>query len=84
MNSKLFDHLAKTFGIAEEKLLPDATLDSLRLDLLAVIEFLFQIEDQLHIRISDQPNPPRTLDEMVLLIEPLMPENQQGQAALAA
>ena len=46
MNSDLINLFAETFGIAEEKLLPDATLESLGLDSLAVIEFLFQIEDQ--------------------------------------
>lgn len=81
MNSQLINLFAETFGIAEEKLLPDATLESLGLDSLAVIEFLFQIEDQFHIQIPDQPNPPRTLAEMVELIEPLMPKSQAGSTA---
>ena len=74
MNSDLINLFAETFGIAEDKLLPSATLESLGLDSLAVIEFLFQIEDQFHIQIPDQANPPRTLEEMVQLIEPLMPK----------
>ena len=84
MNSDLINLFAETFGIAEEKLLPDATLESLGLDSLAVIEFLFQIEDQFHIQIPDQPNPPRTLDDMVQLIAPLMPKGQLGNSAPAA
>ena len=83
MNSDLINLFAETFGIAEEKLLPGATLESLGLDSLAVIEFLFQIEDQFHIKIPDQASPPRTLDEMVQLIEPLMPKNPPGSAAAA-
>ena len=78
MNSDLINLFAETFGIAEDKLLPGATLESLGLDSLAVIEFLFQIEDQFHIQIPDQASPPRTLDEMVQLIEPLMPKNLPG------
>ena len=73
MNSDLINLFAETFGISEDKLLPDATLESLGLDSLAVIEFLFQIEDQFGIQIPDQANPPRTLHEMVQLIEPLLP-----------
>ena len=88
MTSDLINLFAETFGIAEDKLLPGATLESLGLDSLAVIEFLFQIEDQFHIQIPDQANPPRTLDELVQLIEPLMaknlPKNQPGSAAVAA
>ena len=79
MNSDLLNLFAETFGIAEEKLQPGATLESLGLDSLAVIEFLFQIEDQFGIQIPDQASPPRTLDEMVQLIEPLMP--QRGSTA---
>ena len=74
MNSDLINLFAKTFGIAEDKLLPGATLESLGIDSLAAIEFLFQIEDQFGIQIPDQANPPRTLDEMVQLIEPLLPK----------
>ena len=83
MNSELINLFAGTFGIAGEKLLPGATLESLGLDSLAVIEFLFQIEDQFGIQIPDQANPPRTLDEMVQLIEPLMPNRPVGNAGAA-
>lgn len=73
MNSDLIQLFVETFGIVPEKLLPDATLESLGLDSLAVIEFMFQIEDKFGIQIPDQANPPRTLGEMVQLIEPLLP-----------
>jgi acyl carrier protein len=84
MNSDLLNLFAETFGIAEERLLPGATLESLGLDSLAVIEFLFQIEDQFHIQIPDQANPPRTLDEMLQLIEPLLLQGNLGNAEAAA
>ena len=83
MNSDLINLFAATFGIAEEKLLPGATLESLGLDSLAVIEFLFQIEDKFGIQIPDQANPPRTLDEMVQLIEPLMPRRTAASGGVA-
>ena len=81
MNTDLINLFAETFGISEEKLLPGATLESLGLDSLAVIEFLFQIEDKFHIQIPDQANPPRTLDEMLQLIEPLMPKSPPASPA---
>lgn len=84
MNSDLIKLFAETFGIAEDKLLPAATLESLGLDSLAVIEFLFQIEDQFNIQIPDQPSPPRTLEEMMQLIEPLMPKTPFGSAGSPA
>ena len=82
MNSDLINLFSETFGIAEDKLQPGATLESLGLDSLAVIEFLFQIEDRFGIQIPDQASPPQTLDEMVQLIEPLMP--QPGSADTGA
>ncbi|MES2400830.1 MAG: acyl carrier protein [Pseudomonadota bacterium] len=84
MNSDLINLFAETFGIAEDRLLPEATLESLGLDSLAVIEFLFQIEDKFGIQIPDQANPPRTLDEMVQMIEPLMPQGGQGDMGTSA
>ena len=84
MNSDLINLFAETFGIAEEKLVPGATLESLGLDSLAVIEFLFQIEDQFNIQIPDQASPPTTLDDMVQLIEPLMPKGQAISPGTAA
>lgn len=80
MNSELLQLFSETFGITEDKLLPDATLESLGLDSLAVIEFLFQIEDKFKIQIPDQASPPRTLAEMVLLIEPLLPTSPTAGA----
>ena len=84
MNADLIKLFAETFGIAEDKLLPAATLESLGLDSLAVIEFLFQIEDQFNIQIPDQASPPRTLDEMIQLIDPLMPKTTFGSAGSPA
>ena len=84
MNSELINLFSETFGIVEEKLVPGATLESLGLDSLAVIEFLFQIEDQFQIQIPDQASPPRTLEDMVQLIEPLMPKGQSSGPGAAA
>ena len=80
MNSDLINLFSETFDISGDKLLPGATLESLGLDSLAVIEFLFQIEDKFGIQIPDQANPPRTLDEMIQLIEPLLPHPSAGIA----
>lgn len=73
MNSDLMQLFAQTFDIKPDRLLPEATLESLGLDSLAVIEFLFQIEDKFGIQIPDQATPPSTLGEMMQLVMPLMP-----------
>ena len=82
MNTDLINLFAKTFGIPEDLLQLGATLESLGLDSLFVIEFLFQIEDRFHVQISDQANPPRTLDERAQPIDPLTPKNPPESLAL--
>ena len=78
MNSELMQLFAQTFEINEDRLQPEATLESLGLDSLAVIEFLFQIEDKFGIQIPDQASPPGTLGEMAQLIAPLLPNGSMG------
>lgn len=83
MNTDLMQLFAQTFDISKERLHPAATLESLGLDSLAVIEFLFQIEDKFGIQIPDQASPPNTLGEMAQLVAPLLPGNETGSLGLA-
>jgi acyl carrier protein len=70
--AQLAEVFSQAFDIAQDKLKPEATLEDLGLDSLAVIEFLFQVEDKFGIQIPDQAAPPRTFGEMVALIAPLL------------
>lgn len=70
--TQLIELFAETFDIPRDRLKPDATLENLGLDSLAVIEFLFQTEDKFGIKIPDQTAAPRTFGEMVALIAPLL------------
>ncbi len=83
MNTDLMQLFAQTFDIEKDRLLPEATLESLGLDSLAVIEFLFQIEDKFGIQIPDQASPPSTLGEMTQLVMPLLPRGTSGALAAA-
>ena len=70
--TQLIELFAETFDIPRDRLKPDATLENLGLDSLAVIEFLSQTEDKFGIKIPDQAAAPRTFGEMVALIAPLL------------
>ena len=72
VQTQLIELFAETFDIPRDKLTPDATLENLGLDSLAVIEFLFQTEDKFGIKIPDQAAPPRTFGEMMALIAPML------------
>lgn len=45
--------MAEQFDLKLEDLSPDAQLDSLGLDSLSVIEFMFTLEDELNIKIAN-------------------------------
>lgn len=45
--------MAEQFDLKLEDLSPDAQLDSLGLDSLSVIEFMFTLEDELNIKITN-------------------------------
>ena len=83
MNTNLMQLFSETFDISKDRLLPEATLESLGLDSLAVIEFLFQIEDKFGIQIPDQASPPATLGEMAQLISPLLPKGSEGSVTVS-
>jgi acyl carrier protein len=46
--------LTEKFSVPEEKIRPDATLDSLGLDSLDLIEVLFEVEDAFNVRVPQE------------------------------
>ena len=57
--------IAERFGLPIEILVPQATMASLNIDSLSMIEFLFEMEDKLGISLSDSRVPLKTLDDIV-------------------
>ena len=55
MSQPVIDLLVETFGLKPEQLTPDATLQSLGLDSLSIVEFMFEIEDRYKIKLPDAP-----------------------------
>ena len=52
------------FGVAIEKLQPEATMESLNIDSLSMIEFLFDMEDKFGISLGDSREPLKTLGDV--------------------
>ncbi len=73
--------IVEQFDLKKEALVPDATLESLGLDSLSVIEFMFNIEDEFKIKLSDIPlENIKTLQDVINIIEKQVAE-QHGKAA---
>ena len=73
------DMMVKQFDLKLENLTPDATLESLGLDSLSVIEFTFNLEDELKITMPEERVELKTLQDVVSLVDKLLAE-QKGSA----
>lgn len=61
--------MVKQFDLKKNDLTPDATLESLGLDSLSVIEFMFNIEDDLKIKLPDERIELKTLQDVVNVLD---------------
>jgi acyl carrier protein len=73
------DMMVKQFDLKLEDLTPDATLEGLGLDSLSIIEFTFNLEDELKITMPEERIELKTLQDVVNLIDKLIAE-QKGAA----
>jgi acyl carrier protein len=71
--------MVKQFDLKLEDLTPDATLEGLGLDSLSVIEFTFNLEDELKLKMPEERIELKTLQDVVNLVDKLIAE-QKGTA----
>jgi acyl carrier protein len=72
----LVDILARDYCVAREQIQPEATLDTLGLDSLSVLELMFKIEDRYKVKITgDTPTDLRTVSDVVRYIDSLLAGN---------
>ncbi len=71
--------MVKQFDLKPEDLTPEATLESLGLDSLSVIEFTFNLEDELKLTMPDERVELKTLQDVVDLVDKLIAQ-QKGAA----
>jgi acyl carrier protein len=78
------DILVDKFALDRAMLTPDAGLDRLGIDSLAVLELLFDIEDRFGLKIKeDTPDSLTTIQDVVLYIDSLLAQ-RQAQEPVAA
>lgn len=64
--------LAKEFEVAPELINPTARMDQLAIDSLAVIEVMFQLEDEFKISFPQDPGELQTIGELVSCVDRLV------------
>ena len=75
--------LTKDFEVAPELIHPAARLDQLAIDSLAVIEVMFQLEDEFKISFPQDPGELSTVGDLASTIDRLVTE-QRAQVASGA
>jgi len=75
--ARLAQLLRRDFDIAAEKLVPEATLESLEIDSLRMIEILFSIEEAFGVSVPAEPGELRarvkTFGDLAAYIDTLLP-----------
>lgn len=65
---KIQSMLQEQFGLSPEQVEPGRTLADLGIESLSVIEFMFELENEFGIEISEEGEPPRTVADLVTLV----------------
>ena len=71
------DILVKKYSLPRESINPDATLESLKLDSLDLVETLFEVEDEFHIRVPQDGSinlKISTVQDIVDIVNRLVPQ----------
>jgi len=81
----LMDILVRDYGIAREQVTSEATLATLGLDSLSMLELMFKIEDRYGVKIiDDTPSDLVTVDDVVRYIDGLIARKSEARAAGAS
>jgi len=76
--------LAKEFEVAPELIHPAARMDQLAIDSLAVIEVIFQLEDEFNISFPHEPGKLQTIGDLASCVDRLTTEQRARVSSQAA
>lgn len=67
----------ENFDFPEDRFQPESTIESIGLDSLDKIEFLFALEKEFHVRIPEREVPLNSIQDMITVIERLVREQSE-------
>ncbi len=73
--SKIQSMLAKEYSLPLERLGPEQALADLGIDSLTTIEFMFKLEDEFSISLSEERGPLNTVRDIALLVDAVRHKN---------
>ena len=66
--------LAEHFDLQVSQLQPESELDKIGLDSLAIIEFMFMVEDEFKIKLPDERVEIKTVQDVITVVDRLVAE----------
>ncbi len=66
------EFLKDRLGVEPDKVVPAATLEELGVDSLMMLELMFEFEDRFNIKLSNDTAAPKTVGDMVSLMDGLI------------
>lgn len=76
----LQDILIRDYKIARDRLAPEASLSTLGVDSLGLLELMFKIEDRFHVKIpGDTPTDLSTVQDVVAYIDGLIESHPESR-----
>jgi acyl carrier protein len=69
--------MVEQFGLKSEDLQPEAQLDKIGFDSLSVIEFMFNLEDEFNIKLTDERVEIKTVADIANLVDRIIAEQKQ-------
>lgn len=68
--------MQERLGLTEEQLRPEQGLEEIGIDSLAMVEFMFDLEDAFGVRLTDERTPIRTIQDIADLIDQALAAQQ--------
>ena len=66
---KIQQLMGERLGLTEEQLHPGQSLEEIGIDSLAIVEFMFDLEDEFAVRLTDERTPVKTVQDIADIID---------------
>lgn len=78
---KIQQLMQQRLGLTEEQLRPEQGLEEIGIDSLAVVEFMFDLEDEFGVRLTDERTPVKTIQDIADMIDRALSQADKPQAS---
>jgi acyl carrier protein len=77
---KIQQLMGERLGLSEAQLRPEQGLEEIGIDSLAIVEFMFDLEDEFGVRLTDERTPVSTVQDIADMIDRALSQRDQPQA----